>query len=258
MCSILKLGLKRSTLHSAVDAQKEAKIFLFQCQFQLFATISGSWFDCQEGCEAPSLKLEHIHARLQFMKTYAEWTEDDCAQVVISDESKINRLNSDGIRYVWDDGPGKLNGWTVQGTVKFGGGGVIVWSCMSWHGVGYIVQIDETIDSDLNIRILDEDLNLSMDEWDIAKEELVFQHGNEPKHTSKKTRTYLRKHHLTEEEGTILSWPAQSPDMNPREHLRGNLKRRLGLCPHPPSMCQGLWERIAHEWYSIPVELCSS
>ena len=93
----------------------------------------------------PALMKRHVHGCLQFVKKYREWTDDDWAKVVWSDESKINRICSDGIRWIWDDQPERLNICTVQGTVKFGGGSVMVWSCMSWHGPGYITKIYETL-----------------------------------------------------------------------------------------------------------------
>jgi hypothetical protein len=35
---------------------------------------------------------------MQFIKKYKEWTEKDWALVIWSDESKINRICSDGMR----------------------------------------------------------------------------------------------------------------------------------------------------------------
>src|SRR3569623_1697221 len=118
---------------------------------------------------------------------------DDWATVVWSDESKINRICSDGLQWVWDDQEGAITSRTVQGTVKFGGGNVMVWSCMSWHGPGYIAKIDETMDSQLYIQILQEDLQLSVEEWGISQEEFIFQHDNDPKHTAKFKKAYLKE-----------------------------------------------------------------
>jgi transposase len=41
-----------------------------------------------------------------------------------------------------------------------------------------------------------------------------------------------------------MVWPAQSPDLNPLEHLWGHLKRRLVENEHPPNGMEELWRRI--------------
>ncbi|KAF9339729.1 hypothetical protein BGX26_009239, partial [Mortierella sp. AD094] len=50
----------------------------------------------------------------------------------------------------------------------------------TWYGPGFIAMIDETLDSQLYIRILEEELQMSIEERGMAKEELVFQHDNDP------------------------------------------------------------------------------
>jgi transposase len=53
-----------------------------------------------------------------------------------------------------------------------------------------------------------------------------------------------------------MVWLAQSPDLNPIEHLWGLLKRRLTRHKYPPSGIYELWERIEDDWEEIPAKEC--
>jgi hypothetical protein len=54
----------------------------------------------------------------------------------------------------------------------------------------------------------------------------------------------------------LLDWPAQSPDLNPIEHLWHILKMHLQQYENPPKGIQELWERVQEEWEKIPKEEC--
>jgi len=254
----LKVGLKRGIFKTAVEAHKETITLVPEpvSVKTVRRRLTEAGLIAKKVIKRPALRKRHVSGRLQFVKKYREWTENDWANVVFSDESKINRICSDGVRWVWDDQEPKLNSRTVQGTVKFGGGNVMVWSCMSWHGPGYIAKIDDTMDSQLYIQILKEDLKMSIEEWGISQEEFIFQHDNDPKHTAKVTKAYLEEVQLTEEAGRLLYWPAQSPDLNPIEHMWSYLKIQLRKYKSYPRSSQELWERVSTEWYKIPIDYC--
>lgn len=44
--------------------------------------------------------------------------------------------------------------------------------------------------------------------------EWVFQQNNDTKHTSDKSKTFFKENKFF-----LLSWPSQSPDLNPNENL---------------------------------------
>ena len=56
----------------------------------------------------------------------------------------------------------------------------------------------------------------------------------------------------------MLLWPAQSPDLNPIEHLWDYIKKKLGEYEQPPKGMLELWERIQEEWNKIPKEVCQN
>jgi hypothetical protein len=64
---------------------------------------------------------------MDFALRHKDWTLEDWKKVVWSDETKINRVGSDGKKWVWKSQGEKLNDRLVEGTVKFGGGSLMLW-----------------------------------------------------------------------------------------------------------------------------------
>ena len=69
----------------------------------------------------PFLSKRHRKARMDFALAHQHWTVEDWKKVVWSDETKINRLGSDGRKWVWKKAGEGLSDRLVQGTQKFGG-----------------------------------------------------------------------------------------------------------------------------------------
>jgi hypothetical protein len=88
----------------------------------------------------PLLSALHRRRRLAFARHHAKWTVDDWKRVIFSDESKIQRFDSEGRQRCWRIPGEPLGPRTVNPTVKHGGGNVMVWGCMTSRGVGYHVQ----------------------------------------------------------------------------------------------------------------------
>lgn len=199
----------------------------------------------------PFLSKRHIKARLEFAQKYEHWTEDDWARVMFTDETKINRIGSDGRQWVWKKAGTPLQSQHVQQTIKFGGGSVMVWGCMTTSGVGYMCRIEGKMDGELYVEILEDHVFQTLEFYDLDSDNFIFQQDNDPKHTSKKAKEWFNDNEIE-----LLDWPAQSPDLNPIEHLWHILKMRLAEYENPPKGIQELWERVQVEWEKIPKEEC--
>ena len=201
----------------------------------------------------PALKKRHREARLDFALTHQDWTVEDWKRVVWSDETKINRLGSDGRKWVWKKAGEGLSDRLIEGTLKFGGGSLMMWGCMLWEGPGYACKIDGKMDGDLYIKILEDELGESLAYYNKQPASIIFQQDNDPKHTCKKAKAYFQ-----DQEYQVLQWPAQSPDLNPIEHLWHHLKRHLAAYEEEPKGILELWERVQKEWDAIPAGVCQN
>lgn len=125
----------------------------------------------------------------------------------------------------------------------------MVWGCITAKGVGPLVKIEGTMRKEDYLKILQENLPVAIKKTGVRPEKIIFQHDNDPKHTSKIVSEWLGDQRFE-----VLTWPPQSPDMNPIENFWSYLKRQLCTYEQAPKSMQELWDRVQTVWYKIPAK----
>ena len=221
--------------------------------YVIHRALKENGFQAYVRTKKPFISKKNRKARMGFVKRHSDKHPTSWRRVLWSDESKINMFGSDGRQYTWRRPGEQQRDIHFRSTMKHGGGSLMVWGCFSAGGVGSLVRIQGKLDSMGYRQILQDGMletyrGLGGRGWGI-----VFQHDNDPKHTAEATKQFL-----ADEDVEVLRWPAQSPDLNPIEHLWAELKRRVRARPNFPTNRDQLWEAVSEEWRNIPESVCEA
>ncbi|KAI4874892.1 hypothetical protein NFI96_034464 [Prochilodus magdalenae] len=152
----------------------------------------------------PLLKPVHIQARLKFAREHLDVPEEYWENVIWSDETKVELFGKNTTRRVWRKSEMR--------------------SCIQRTPIPTVKH------GDLGANLLPSARAMKM------KRGWVFQHDNDPKHTARATKEWLRKKHFS-----------QSPDLNPIENLWRELKVRVAR-RQPSKNITALEEICMEEW----------
>ena len=143
------------------------------------------------------------HYTVKFAKEQLDDPEEAWEKVMWSDETKIELFGINSTRRVWRKRNAEYNPKNTIPTVKHGGGNLMLWVCFSAKGTGRRHHIQGRMNGAMYLEILGDNLLPSVRALKMSCG-WVFQHDNDPKHTAKATKEWLKKKHIK-----VLEWPSQ-------------------------------------------------
>lgn len=194
----------------------------------------------------PLISKKNRRARLEFAREHVNWNPKKWFNVLFSDETKVNLINSDGQLYIRRPKNEKYNPKYTVKTVKHKGGCIQVWGAFSHYGMGPLKLIEGIMTGAMYKDIM-ETIMLPY-----AEEEMplvwVYQQDNDPKHTSALVKNWFKDNNIE-----VMKWPSQSPDLNPIEHIWGEVKRSLEKEKFKNK--KDLFETFEKKWKSISQDI---
>ncbi len=197
----------------------------------------------------PYLSPMHRRKRKMWAEHKLEWGKEEWDRVVFSDESKFNLFGSDGRQYCRRRKGEELLERNVQKVVKYGGGNVMVWGCITANGPGRLHRVEGKMDAKQYCDILTESLLGTLQDYGLSHRDIIFQQDNDPKHTSKLAQGWFWKNGMA-----VMTWPPNSPDMNILEHVWNYIDSRLRARKKQPSNLEELWVALQEEWANLDKE----
>lgn len=250
--------LSRDIVSGLYKTAKEAHVHLCDLGFRMsyqscINQLKRLGFHAAIKKKKPLLSARHRQRRLAWAKSHENWTTDDWRRVIFSDETKINIWGSDGCKYYWVRPGDRMMDHHLDLTVKHGGGSLMMWGCITSQGPGYACQIyDGTMKAVDYQGILGTALKDTMEYYGLDWDRCYFQHDGDPKHRARSTTEYMEKNGIT----VLEDWPAQSPDLNPIEHIWHHLKLKLSTYEKKAKGVHELWERVEKEWETFDENTC--
>ncbi|GFW16867.1 actin-related protein 5 [Trichonephila clavipes] len=195
------------------------------------------------------LTRQHHTARLQWCREHHNWTEQDWACVLFSDESRFS-LSSDCRRQlIWRESGTAYRPENIQEKDRYPTCSIMVWAGIMINGRTRLhVVANGTMTGQ---RYIDEVLlpHVRLFRGAVG-DKFVFMDDNATCH-----RTLAVQDCLDSEGIQRLVWPARSPDLNPIENVWDALGRQVAGRNYPPTNKNTLIRALTEEWDKLPQQL---
>ncbi|GBL72807.1 Transposable element Tcb2 transposase [Araneus ventricosus] len=190
--------------------------------------------------------------RLYWAKEHVSWTRQQWASVLFTGESRFTLESDSGRLLVWRE---QRTGYHQSNTLErhsYRGGGIKVWVGISLGGhTDLHVFHGGTL---TGVRYGDEILDPYVRPYaDAIYKDFILMDENTRSPRAVVVEDYLEGHGLERMES-----PAQSPDLNPIEHLWDYLGRQVAALSSPPRLLDELEQGLLRVWSSLPISVSNN
>ncbi|GFX40011.1 transposable element Tcb2 transposase [Trichonephila clavipes] len=175
------------------------------------------------------LTSAHKRARLNWSLKHQHWSVGEWVNVMFSDESRFSLSSDSRWVTIWRERETRFEPRNIKERHHFPSRGVMVWAGILMDGRTDLHFFDTESVTDQRYRdeVLEPYVRLFRGAVD---PDFIFMDDNAPCY-----RAVLINDFLETENIQRMSWPANSPDLNPIEHVGDMLGRQIAALSHPPS-----------------------
>ena len=137
---------RRNTLRGITEIYNDAKYQRVSSK-TVSRALHKMGFWARRPCKKPLVSRTNKKKRLAFFHKHKTWGIKQWKNVVYSDESKFNLLNSDGRIRVWREKGSVISPECANKSIRGGGGSVMFWGCISFNMMGPLIEVKQTMDA---------------------------------------------------------------------------------------------------------------
>ncbi|KAK3518727.1 hypothetical protein QTP70_009665 [Hemibagrus guttatus] len=196
----------------------------------------------------PKLTPVHRQKRLQWAREHQNWTLEQWKKVAWSNVSCFLLHHTDGRVRVHRLPVAEMAPRCTLESSQADGGSVMIWTMFCWESLGPGIHVDVTLTPTTYLDIIAEHVHPFM-KMVFPDGSGFFQQDNAPCHTAKMVQEWFEDH---DKEFKVLTWPPNSPDLNPIEHLWDALDTQVRSMKAPPRNLEDLKDLLLMFWCQIP------
>ena len=212
-------------------------------------TLSDKGIGTYIAARKPILSITNKRKQRVWSKERLNWSVEQWAKVIWSDEANFQVVNRKGRIYVKRFATEKYSDRFLQHRRQGGGGSVGIWGCFSHKGIGFCELYEGRINQYTYKNTLETCLVPSIRHLYSRSKQFIFQQDGALAHTAHSIKEYFLKKKFN-----VMPWCPRSPDLNPIENIWSWIDNQLTY--HKIQSTQHLKQLLNEYWLKVPRVMC--